>query len=95
MLQIQAKIFIIRAPWIFPAIFKLVRPMLDKGVAAKIEVHGDSSYLAALTQTIPIESLPQFLGGECSCPDADRECCSSIGRGGMVPKDAMEQIMKR
>ena len=67
--------------------------MLNKGTADKIEIVGDN-FLPALRKCMPDSSIPRFLGGSCDCADADKECCSTITVGGMVPLDALDVCRK-
>ncbi|KAJ3304717.1 cytosolic factor, phosphatidylinositol/phosphatidylcholine transfer protein [Kappamyces sp. JEL0829] len=60
------KMVIINAPWLFTAIWTVVRAMLDERTAAKISVLG-SNYQKELLSLIHAENLPTYLGGTCQC----------------------------
>jgi len=82
------KIFLVRAPWIFPALYKVVRPILNEGTANKIQILGKSKekYMKVLLRHMPESTIPSYLGGtgdDTLCPE-----------GGMVPDDAMERLLE-
>ena len=60
------KTLIINAPWIFPALWKLVKVMLDPVTADKVSVLG-SNYKEVLRERFKLEDLPAEYGGECRC----------------------------
>lgn len=55
------KLFIHKAPWIFPPIWNVVKNWLDPVVAAKITFTKSGKDLA---KSIPLEYIPKSLGGE-------------------------------
>ena len=60
------KTFVINAPWIFPALWKLVKVMLDPVTADKVSVLG-SDYRDVLRERFDPKDLPAEYGGECRC----------------------------
>ncbi|MES1916544.1 MAG: hypothetical protein MHM6MM_008362 [Cercozoa sp. M6MM] len=59
----MGKMFIINAPWVFKAAWKVIRPWLHERTRAKIEIVG-SDYKKAVCQEFGAENLPAFLGGD-------------------------------
>ena len=60
------KTLIINAPWIFPALWKLVKVMLDPVTADKVVVLG-GNYQEVLRDRFELRDLPAEYGGECRC----------------------------
>ena len=69
-----AKTYIINAPMIFPALWKLIKAFLDPVVAAKVEVLG-SNYRQELLERIDADQLPVEYGGTCKCGDGGGGQC--------------------
>ena len=60
--------YVVNAPWVFTAIWRLVRVFLDEGVTAKVHILGEGQpSRAALLAAVDAEQLPAFLGGTCRC----------------------------
>lgn len=59
------QMFIVNPPWIFNALFAIVKPWLDPATKAKIHVLG-SDFKAKLLQHIDAEQLPAEYGGSCN-----------------------------
>ena len=60
------KTFVINAPWIFPALWKLVKAMMDPVTAEKVTVLG-GNYKDVLRERFELKDLPAEYGGECRC----------------------------
>ena len=60
------KTYIINAPWIFPALWKLIRGSLDPVTAEKIHVLGHN-YQEVLRERFESADLPSEYGGTCRC----------------------------
>ena len=60
------KTYIINAPWIFPALWKLIRGMLDPVTTEKIHVLGHN-YQEVLRERFDPNDLPSEYGGSCRC----------------------------
>ena len=55
---------VLRAPRIFSAVYAMVEPFLAADTKAKTRVHGKSAdHLAVLSEFVPMENIPEFLGG--------------------------------
>ena len=84
---------IIRCPLAMRAIWRLAKPMVPKETLKKISLHGfkQEEWVAALCPAFMArDQLPRYLGGACSCADAEAECGSSCPEGGAVPVGAFE-----
>jgi len=55
--------FIMRCSWIFPKIFAMAKPLIDKDTLSKFVI-SSSVPLDALKELIPISSIPREFGGE-------------------------------
>jgi len=73
--ELLKSLYVVNAPRIFPALYKLLTPFIDEATRSKIHIHG-SDLLEELQKDIPIENIPAFLGGKCKC---EKGCCPSGG----------------
>ncbi|ODV90282.1 hypothetical protein CANCADRAFT_2014 [Tortispora caseinolytica NRRL Y-17796] len=64
----MGKFYMINAPFGFATAFKIIRPLLDPVTVEKIFILS-SNYKSELLKQIPAENLPDFLGGNCRCPE--------------------------
>lgn len=62
------QMFIINTPTVFRAIWAFVNPMLEERTRRKIVILG-SDYLPTLVQLVPLDSLPELLGGTSKIDD--------------------------
>lgn len=62
------QMFIINTPTIFRLVWAVVNPLLEERTRRKIVILG-SDYLPTITQLIPLENLPECLGGTSKAPD--------------------------
>ena len=60
------KTYIINAPWIFPALWKLIKGALDPVTVDKIHVLG-TNYQEVLRERFEPQDLPAEYGGTCRC----------------------------
>lgn len=74
--ETMGKFYIINAPWAFTTVWGFIKPWLDEVTVSKITILG-SDYLKTVSQQIPLENLPMFLGGKCQC----REGCTLSNAG--------------
>ena len=75
------KTYIINAPWIFPALWKLIRGSLDPVTADKIVVLGHD-YKDVLRERFDPADLPAEYGGSCHC------------EGGCIPEYTEAQALR-
>lgn len=54
--------FLVNAPSIVPAIFNLVKPLIDKDILSKFIISSDCA-TPSLSKIIPLESIPKEFGG--------------------------------
>ncbi|GJJ07752.1 hypothetical protein Clacol_001957 [Clathrus columnatus] len=64
--EVMGSFYIINAPFLFSAVWSLIKPWLDEVTVAKINILGEDYKRTLLTQ-IPAENLPMDLGGTCQC----------------------------
>eukprot|EP00743_Colponemidia_sp_Colp-15_P003864 GILK01004170.1.p1 GENE.GILK01004170.1~~GILK01004170.1.p1 ORF type:complete len:534 (+),score=69.41 GILK01004170.1:88-1689(+) len=78
------KCFVVNAPWLFYAAWKVVKVWLDKRTIAKISIHKSGSQTRdTLLEFIPAHALPVDLGGSCTgCPTG---CTLSDKNGWSTP----------
>ncbi|KAJ1552115.1 hypothetical protein HK405_012600, partial [Cladochytrium tenue] len=67
------RIFLVNAPTVFSRVWQMVRRWLDKGVLDKVHILG-SDFKDVLLKYIDPESLPEFLGGTCTCSHMPNGC---------------------
>ncbi|XP_069475412.1 SEC14-like protein 2 [Ambystoma mexicanum] len=79
------RLFIIKAPKLFPVAYNLIKPFLSEDTRKKIIVLGDN-WKEALVKYIAPENLPVYYGGSLTDPDGDAKCKSKINYGGDIPK---------
>lgn len=61
--------YVVNAPWVFTAIWRVIRVFLDEGVTAKVHILGEGEpSRRALLEAVDADTLPAFLGGNCKCP---------------------------
>ena len=75
------KTYIINAPWIFPALWKLIKGALDPVTTEKIHVLG-SNYQEVLRERFEANDLPSEYGGTCKCA------------GGCIPEFTEQQALQ-
>jgi len=73
--EMLGDLYIVNTPWIFSMAWKLVSPWLNEKTLSKIHILPNDRYQALLREAIDPKHIPDFLGGECSCPH----------QGGCVP----------
>lgn len=70
------KIFIINAPFIFSASWRLITPLIDEVTVKKISIMG-GSFQTELLKHVDAAQLPVEYGGTCSCANG----CGSVEKG--------------
>eukprot|EP00658_Telonema_sp_P-2_P014074 TRINITY_DN15338_c0_g1_i2.p1 TRINITY_DN15338_c0_g1~~TRINITY_DN15338_c0_g1_i2.p1 ORF type:complete len:434 (-),score=100.78 TRINITY_DN15338_c0_g1_i2:172-1473(-) len=63
----MCRLFIVNAPTLFSAAWRVIRNFLDPVTRTKIQILG-SDFLKEVTKLVPLESLPAMYGGSCDCP---------------------------
>ena len=60
-------LLIVRAPRVFPVLWTLISPFIDENTRKKFLIYGGHDYEGSggLADYIPIEFIPDFLGGNC------------------------------
>ena len=79
-----SKMFIINAPALFTAVWKIIKAFLDERTSSKIEILG-SNYEKHLLEAIDAENLPSSLGGTCNCPGGCENSDIGPWNDGSVP----------
>jgi len=64
--ECMGKFYIINAPFMFSAVWSVIKPWLDEVTVSKVDILG-SNYKATLLKQIPVENLPKEFGGTCTC----------------------------
>ncbi|KAF4727985.1 cytosolic factor, phosphatidylinositol/phosphatidylcholine transfer protein, partial [Perkinsus olseni] len=81
--EVLGTMFVVNAPFIFTAIWKVVSPMVDPITRSKIVVLG-SNYKPTLHNVVDPSQLPDFLGGTCTACDDVRGGCMYSNMGPWV-----------
>ena len=87
--EVLKRIIVVRAPWIFSAVWRLCRPFLDKGSLEKVDVVKDSETTEAILRHVPPENVPKALGGKLLSADSDDYCRDLVSPGGKIPDDVI------
>jgi len=80
----------INAPWAFTTVWSFVKPLLDEVTVSKIQILG-GDYLKTIEKQIPIQNIPKFLGGKCTCPEG----CTLSNAGPWNDKDLVEKVKSK
>ncbi|XP_054289717.1 protein real-time isoform X2 [Macrosteles quadrilineatus] len=74
------RVLITRAPRVFPILWTLVSTFIDDTTRSKFLFYGGNDYQGpgGLSNYIPEENIPEFLGGQCK---------TKVMEGGLVPKN--------
>ncbi|XP_058474028.1 SEC14-like protein 2 [Solea solea] len=79
------RVFLIKAPKMFPMAYNLIKHFLCEETRRKIIVLG-GNWQDVLRQHIDSEQLPVVYGGKLTDPDGDPRCTTMIKYGGTVPR---------
>ncbi|KAM7368531.1 hypothetical protein PAMP_012865 [Pampus punctatissimus] len=79
------RVFLIKAPKMFPMAYNLIKHFLCEETRRKIIVLG-SNWQEVLRKHIDPEQLPVVYGGTLTDPDGDPRCRTMIKYGGVVPR---------
>ncbi|KAE8634039.1 hypothetical protein XENTR_v10002181 [Xenopus tropicalis] len=71
------RLFVIKAPKLFPVAYNLIKHFLSEDTRRKIMVLGDN-WQDVLKKYIAPEELPQYYGGTLTDPDGDPKCKSKV-----------------
>ncbi|XP_018617892.2 SEC14-like protein 2 isoform X1 [Scleropages formosus] len=79
------RLFVIKAPKLFPVAYNLVKHFLSEDTRSKIIVLG-ANWQEVLLSYIHPDQLPAVYGGNLTDPDGDPRCRTRIKYGGDVPR---------
>uniref|UniRef100_A0ACB8FYP1 Uncharacterized protein n=1 Tax=Sphaerodactylus townsendi TaxID=933632 RepID=A0ACB8FYP1_9SAUR len=79
------RIFVVKAPRLFPIAYNLVKHLLSEDTRNKIVVLG-SNWKEVLLKHIDPDQLPVEYGGTLTDPDGNPKCRTKLNYGGEVPK---------
>ncbi|KAI8082839.1 CRAL-TRIO domain-containing protein [Halteromyces radiatus] len=89
-----AHLFVVNAPSAFLVMWRIIRLWLDPKTLEKIQILG-KDYQDVLLKYVDSESLPDFLGGNCSCCHLAGGCVPSVNEGRipfLVKKEENEKV---
>ncbi|XP_041456747.1 SEC14-like protein 2 [Lytechinus variegatus] len=78
------RLFVIRAPMVFPVAYTIFKPFLQEDTRRKLHVLG-SNWKEVLLKHIDADQLPVYWGGTKTDPDGNEMCTSLIKIGGTIP----------
>ncbi|XP_029366518.1 SEC14-like lipid binding 8 isoform X2 [Echeneis naucrates] len=78
------RLFVIKAPKLFPVAYNLVKHFLSENTRQKIYILG-ANWQEVLLKYIDAEELPAIYGGKLTDPDGDPRCRTKINHVGPVP----------
>uniref|UniRef100_A0A8C9JQ00 SEC14 like lipid binding 2 n=1 Tax=Panthera tigris altaica TaxID=74533 RepID=A0A8C9JQ00_PANTA len=79
------RLFVVKAPKLFPVAYNLIKPFLSEDTRKKIMVLG-ANWKEVLLKYISPDQLPMEYGGTMTDSDGDPKCKSKINYGGDIPK---------
>ncbi|XP_065106968.1 SEC14-like lipid binding 8 [Paramisgurnus dabryanus] len=79
------RLFVIKAPKLFPVAYNLVKHFLSEDTRRKVVVLG-SNWQEVLQKYISPEELPAYYGGKLTDPDGDPRCRTKITFASEVPR---------
>ncbi|XP_072289738.1 SEC14-like protein 2 [Eucyclogobius newberryi] len=79
------RLFVIKAPKLFPVAYNLVKHFLSENTRQKIHILG-ANWAEVLLKYIEAEELPAIYGGKRKDPDGDPRCRTWINHVGPVPQ---------
>uniref|UniRef100_G1SDB9 SEC14 like lipid binding 2 n=1 Tax=Oryctolagus cuniculus TaxID=9986 RepID=G1SDB9_RABIT len=79
------RLFVVKAPKLFPVAYNLIKPFLSEDTRKKIMVLG-ANWKEVLLKYISPDQVPVEYGGTMTDPDGDPKCKSKIKYGGDIPK---------
>ncbi|XP_055017784.1 SEC14-like protein 2 isoform X2 [Boleophthalmus pectinirostris] len=79
------RLFVIKAPKLFPVAYNLVKHFLSENTRHKIHILG-ANWQEVLLKYIDVEELPAIYGGTRTDPDGDPRCRTWINHVGPVPR---------
>ncbi|XP_055972515.1 SEC14-like protein 4 [Sorex fumeus] len=88
------KLFVVRAPALFPVAFNLVKSFMSEETRKKIMILG-GNWKQELVKFISPDQLPMEFGGTMTDPDGNPKCLTKINYGGDVPKSYYQQNQVR
>eukprot|EP00935_MAST-01C_sp_MAST-1C-sp1_P001317 g1317.t1 len=76
--EILLRAVVVRAPWLFYGVWRIVQTFITKSMADKIRIHSAANIAADIGAVVPLERVPEFLGGSMAWGEsADPECSES------------------
>ena len=60
--EMMGQTFLVNCPWIFPTIFAVAKPFIDKDIVAKFIIASDAA-TEAVQKLMPIDQIPKEYGG--------------------------------
>uniref|UniRef100_A0A8C0TJ61 SEC14 like lipid binding 2 n=1 Tax=Canis lupus familiaris TaxID=9615 RepID=A0A8C0TJ61_CANLF len=79
------RLFVVKAPKLFPVAYNLIKPFLSEDTRKKIMVLG-ANWKEVLLKYVSPDQLPVEYGGTMTDPDGNPKCKSKINYGGDIPK---------
>uniref|UniRef100_A0A8C3FJP4 SEC14 like lipid binding 2 n=1 Tax=Chrysemys picta bellii TaxID=8478 RepID=A0A8C3FJP4_CHRPI len=79
------RLFVIKAPKLFPVAYNLIKHFLSEDTRKKIVVLG-ANWKEVLQKYIAPEEIPVVYGGTLQDPDGNPKCVTKINYGGDIPK---------
>lgn len=74
--EIMGNLFIVNAPFLFSGVWAVCKGWLDEKTRNKIKIIG-GGFVPVLKEFVDDETLPDFLGGKCTCADRGGNCMLS------------------
>lgn len=74
--EIMGNMLIVNAPMLFSGIWAVVKGFLDEKTRGKIKIVG-GNFMSSLEAFLDRSDIPDFLGGECTCPGVEGGCINS------------------
>ena len=74
--EIMGNMFVINAPFFFSGVWSVVKSFIDEKTRKKIKIMS-SGHEKVLLELVDANTLPKFLGGNCTCANHGGDCMTS------------------
>lgn len=74
--EIMGNLYVVNSPYFFSGVWSVVKGFIDKRTQDKIKIMSNG-WKPILLELVDAETLPEFLGGKCTCANHGGDCMTS------------------